>query len=462
MNDVASALDGAPATTARPRFGDRSVIAYLGLAWIGIATVFFFIFVLPSCRIFPYSDEWWYIPPWTDGPPGRFLWWLLAQHNDHRIPLQKIVYVVALKLSGYDFRAIIGVNYILAGAICASLMATTRRYRGYASLGDLIIPAFTLNLGAGHTAWGFLLSFLSATLFATLFLHMIVIYETKRKSMFLDLAILALLACALCGMNGMIISSAMTVTFLALPRADLMRPVTALLAAATVATNVVLWITWVPSDAANVGGFDAARVAGFFYGLITSSLIAAADGGTVWKAGIMVMLVCAALWFGTRSVIRDRGKIISTVVMLGMLCATLLLMLSIAFGRTKDAGWFPADAVHFGYATILMPIVSWILVSSHVGRKNGTVAGALLVALFGWAYWVNMDRRIEYATASAQENAIVQSRIASAIDADELARNNIFAFFTVNSQPIREVIATGIKTLRREGGRHYRSVSIEP
>ena len=79
------------------------------------AVILFFVLQYPLVKPFPYSDDWIYIPRLITHVTSAFSWFF-ALHNDHRIPLQKIMQLGLLKLSGGDFRILIAFNVITVAA----------------------------------------------------------------------------------------------------------------------------------------------------------------------------------------------------------------------------------------------------------------------------------------------------------------------------------------------------------
>jgi len=103
-----------------------------------------------------------------------------------------------------------------------------------------------------------------------------------------------------------------------------------------------------------------------------------------------------------------------------------------------------------------MPIISWIIVSSHVSGKTQAVVGVLLVTLFARAYTANWDWRFTYVASSWAENRVVQREIAAGGKAQDVVQKNIRALFFVDTPYTRSVVTSGIEILRQHGGRQYR------
>lgn len=439
-------------------------VTCLVLGLVGSAAVVFFTSILPFCRSFPYSDEWDYLEPLTSGSGRNFMEWLFAEHVDHRIPLQNALHAAVLKLTGFDFRSLIGVNFLVACVLVILLMNTAKNYRCHASFGDLFMPLCVLSLGAGFSAWGFEFQFLSSTFLIVLFLCLTIASEKKEQPVLFDFALASLFACSWCGLNGMVVSSLLTLimaAYLAWERLTIpasARATAYAILTASAVTNALLWILWRPSNASNVqiNNLSVAGIARFFYGLFNSSLIVYAFRGTAWKFSILAMLLASGLWFGCRSILRKSRQPLSDVAMFGVLCATVLLMLSVAVGRSKYESWSPGLEMHYGVLTVLMPIVSWIIVSSSVNCRMSAMIGVLLVALFARAYVANWDWRFAYISDSKAENRAVQRQIALGGDTRAIAQEYMKDFFFVDNAYTRSLVASGIKILRREGGRIYR------
>ena len=60
---------------------------------------------------FSNTDEWNYIQAF--GTPTTLLSYLFEQHNDHRIPIQKLLQLSALYVGGFDFRMLVSINMSL-------------------------------------------------------------------------------------------------------------------------------------------------------------------------------------------------------------------------------------------------------------------------------------------------------------------------------------------------------------
>lgn len=433
------------------------LIGYIGMTLIGTAIVGFFVTILPYSRSFPYSDEWHFIRPLTSYSASEFTSWLFIQHVDHRIPIQKLVYAFSSWLSGFDFRAVVGINYLIACGIAVLMMSVAKKYRGKAVFGDLFIPACALNLGHGALQWGFDFQFLSSAFFVALFLYLVITADRTGRAGFLVAALIALFASAWCGLNGMVLSSFLAMLVVGYfvverVRKRAKRGISVYAAAVIVLlTNVLMWLNWTPSGASAAGGLSIVGVAKYMYGLSNACLVIYGREN-FWAFGILIMLVLSALFFGIRSSFKDEDRGLSHVTMLGALCATLLLMVSIAAGRSSYMGWVGGADMHYGYLTVLMPITAWIIVSANVGRKAQGIIGLILVSLFAFAYLENSQWRYRNTAETRVQNLLAKQQLATSIDAQSIADKYISDYFFVDDLATRTAVAKGISLLRQHGG----------
>src|SRR5262249_20409083 len=94
----------------------------------------------------PYWDEWILVPALTGRQPLtlEFLW---AQHNEHRIPLPKLLLVTFARLSHHNFRTGMVANVIILGLTAAAMIRAARKLRGRTSFSDAFFPMAMLHWG---------------------------------------------------------------------------------------------------------------------------------------------------------------------------------------------------------------------------------------------------------------------------------------------------------------------------
>src|SRR5262249_11804164 len=116
----------APGPRAVDTSGPRRLAAGL-VVWglWGLPTAFALAFVGVYGVNVPYWDDWDMVPVRTGRQPLT-LDWLWAQHNEHRIPLPKLLYVALARGCG-DLRAGMVFNVLCLAAVAAGLILAVRR-----------------------------------------------------------------------------------------------------------------------------------------------------------------------------------------------------------------------------------------------------------------------------------------------------------------------------------------------
>jgi hypothetical protein len=444
-----------------PRSKRHQLLYKFSCAFIGVSAILFFTVFLPAARPFPWSDEWDYLPA-VDLKGLSLVRWLFEQHVDHRIPLQKGLHLWLLELDRYDFRVLLAANYLFACATAWLGIRIARLYRGQLTIGDLAIPLVALNLGAGFAQWGFGFNFLSSTFFLLGFVALVVSSERNARPAELSLALISLLLCALCGLNGLIYTTVLSAILCTLFGWELWRGMSRrpfavyLLVVACALQSVTLWALWTPTAVAKSGTLSITAIAEFFYGMVTSSLVIYPPNQTWWKFALMAPLVVCGVFFGISSMREGKLRSMSDIALTGAVVATGLLMVATAVGRSRYQAWVPGLEAHYGYSTIAAPIVAWILLSTRLTRRWRVVTGLVLFVVFAHAYQSTWKGRWTAVQASGGHIAAVQAKLASEPDVHALTASNITDFFFVDDPSVRPIVESGIVTLRRKGGYLYR------
>ncbi|HET6572888.1 MAG TPA: hypothetical protein VFG68_04745 [Fimbriiglobus sp.] len=101
-------------------------------------------FVLGFGHNVPWGDEWEFVPALTGHEPaGPWLW---AQHNEHRLPLPRAVYLGLFRLTG-DFRAGMVLQVLLLSALALGLLRYLAAVRERPAWSDVFVPVGLLNWG---------------------------------------------------------------------------------------------------------------------------------------------------------------------------------------------------------------------------------------------------------------------------------------------------------------------------
>lgn len=425
-----------------------------------LIVIIFFVHLAPFTLPYAFADDWTYSTPLKLSTVTEFLGWVFAQHVDHRIPLQKASSYLILRIAHFDFRYQVAFNEIVACLLTLMLLYVAREYRGHQSFGDLIIPLTTLSFAAGYGLWGMLGHFLLVMFFAVGFLTACAGFASKRRHLYLDIAAVCLILCALCGLQGMVISSVSSLVSLtwllwrSRKEGAVVRISTYGLTAISLLLNLSLWIAWKPS-AASHSSHSVSLLARFMYGLITSCFVTYSFTGTWWKCGIiLVMLVLALFELGRRI---GAGKLaVIDIAILAELLASLALLAAISGGRAAFAGgWSPTLAFHYGYLSILIPLLSWIVVSARLPLRRNFIASLAVVLLFGRSFEVNAKWRFDYVRQASPHQREVLADLQKPISAVDLADRHILDFYHVNTPETTHQVAEGIEAFRVAGASLY-------
>ncbi len=132
--------DPPAAATSHP---DRLTRGLLLAVWLAL-TAAALGFVYTFGANLPYADEWEFVPALNGheaiGP------WLWMQHNEHRLPLPRALYLGLFRLT-HDFRSGMYLQIVLLAALALALMRVAARLRGRAHWADAFFPIALLHIG---------------------------------------------------------------------------------------------------------------------------------------------------------------------------------------------------------------------------------------------------------------------------------------------------------------------------
>lgn len=142
--------------------------------------------------------------PYLTGERSLTVSWLWEPHNEHRIPLPKLILLTLLYLSRGDFRAGMYASVALMGGLAALFIRTARSLRGWTSYADAFFPLSLLHGGHyDNFLWGFEVQFTASTALAGILLALIVRNPRGSGPGTATLAGICLLMLPLCGANGL-------------------------------------------------------------------------------------------------------------------------------------------------------------------------------------------------------------------------------------------------------------------
>jgi len=121
----------------------------------------------------PWQDDWIVIDILTGDRPMT-LGWLWAEHNEHRLPLSKLFFIMSYKLTG-DFRPAMYFSVTALGALALAMIRTARDLRGWTSPTDAFFPMILLHWGHSEVfLWSFEICYTLSVLLAGMTLLVIV------------------------------------------------------------------------------------------------------------------------------------------------------------------------------------------------------------------------------------------------------------------------------------------------
>lgn len=429
--------------------------------------VFLLYIELLTAQPFPFSDDWHFVP-YAVGIEQISWDWLWHQHVDHRIPLQKLIQVFLLQASSVDFRVLVLANAVFAYLVTVLLLRAVRSYRGRTSIGDFLFPLILMNPGFGPFHWGFHFQFMSSVLLVLCSLAFILLSMVDNKVLNLLASGVCLLLLAFCGMNGAILAG--IISFTALVHLYAVRPiesiamthVTAVLFATALAAVGVVFFSWQPSGASRMPRdaalLDSVRsVMENWFLLITPhgrrlplaapSLYYAANS-VLYAAAIVI--VGYRLWANHKSTTGvGQGLLALASVVLG----GLALLLSIAIGRSSY--WSPGLEVHYGYLAVILPLASWIIISTETPKKLTVWVASGLLFIYGAMYLNNLDLVQEEIDYKRKVLVSFYSDAGSGMPVAEFVAKHIPNFFYIDTEHARKTVESGILLMKNAGIQPY-------
>ena len=357
MSDASEATDGhTPKIDAEP----GAWVFVWGLWGILTAGALVFVWSLgPNVPVFDDFD----VVEVVAGARPLTLGWLWSLHNEHRVPLPKLILLLLYRGSGNDFRAGMFFNvFALAGLAAAAIMVAGRRAGG-ARVFDGLLPLMLLNLSHHvNLLWSWQVQLVLSTVIAGGIVLLIVSrpgWPGAARSAALGVGMTAL---CLCGANGVALVPALA-AWLLLGSINLWRSgqrqagLAALAAAAPGLALVVLYFSGYHGATYHRTATQAA-VASTAMQFVALMFAGAANDflDTCWLAalGVLGSSVIVSVWAifcGSRE---RRPRAIGLLFAFGALGS---LVLGLAWGR---AGTGVYAGLEPRYATLVVPV--WLVV----------------------------------------------------------------------------------------------------
>lgn len=354
--------NSSPVNFTRRLPGGQSLLAWsvwggcFGLAfhavWRGAANV-------------PFYDDWMFVPYLTGEQP--LTWdWLWAVHNEHRLPVPKLIIAFILHVTQGGFFAATFPVVLAAGALAAVFMLLARRLRGRTRWTDSLFPLVFLNLAHCENFFTpFQISFTGAVLTTGLLLAGLLwspqAVTTYRRLLFL--AGCALLACGF-GPASLVYVPAVACWLLysaqllwrsTEPRNRRFAVVTGSIALGLLVLTSLIWAGALPAER------DAPRVpllAGLRVGLqfLATGISPLLQLGWPLSSGISPLFLLGSGLLLLFRIVQDASNRSRGAALLLFLCALLALAGGIGVNRaalSETAGWSTRYAILSALAWVI-------------------------------------------------------------------------------------------------------------
>jgi hypothetical protein len=409
----------------------------------------------------PFMDDWGLVPAVAGDQPLR-VGWLWYQHNEHRVPLPRLILVWILRLCGGDFRAGMVVNVLVLGAWAAAMILTARVVRGKTAYADAFFPLVLLHWGHGvNLIWSWQLGFLLASALAGGILSAIVCkpgFPTWRRAVAAGVFLTML---PLCGANGLVLTPALGL-WLALssaivwfsPAADRKFEAIAMMAL-VVAALVIARLYLVGFQ--RPGNIPPSSSIGrtLAVGLQFCSLSFGPSLKSFWPVwGALVLGVgIAGAAIVVRRALRQPGEWIRALGLLLFPTAMLCLALAIGWGR---AALSMQAGLAVRYVSLAAPLAcwgffTWLVVGGDLGRR----VTAALAIIAGVTALVNTSAGFEEASVRYHNMWYVKQDMSAGLPVEEIARRYSQPPFMI--YPAENDLAKFLSMMQRVGIGPYRN-----
>jgi hypothetical protein len=311
----------------------------------------------------PWADEWEFVPAVVgDEPLGQWLW---RQHNEHRLPLPRLAWLVATRTAG-DFRGGMVVQVLILSGTALLMMAAAVRLRGGLHWADVFFPLTLLHWGhAENLLMGYQLCFVLVSA-ATAGLAVTATVATPANRFRTGLWVIAFTAVlTLCGAGGLMVAlpACGWLVYLGVAEARAGNPGRGtLLIAAVVAVAGYFWLYFTDYRRPD---HHPSPALGFHSVAVFAEVIAVGCGIAVewiWPAAAVATLVCIGLATQRFAVLLriPKGRPMA-VGGLAVLAGVLLVAAAVGLSRGPmgfDMGLWPRYAV-LSWPAVAVVYLGW-------------------------------------------------------------------------------------------------------
>jgi hypothetical protein len=415
----------------------------------------------------PSWDGWDMVPTLTGRQPVTAEW-LWSQHNEHRVPLPRLILLGLHRITGINFRTPMFFNVLLTGALAGAAILVARRLRGgRVSFTDAFFPLIILNWGqAANLIWGWQIQF-----YASMALSVVALLLIARSGPHLRLWNAAslgvcLILLPLCGANGLILVPALALWlgYSAVvhwraggPHARRDSLLVLGLAMAALLLSALYLVGW---ERVPYFGF------GFgFWSLATAAKVAAVGFGP-GIAGLNVRLLPMSFW--QIPIVAALCFLLCSVVVLLMalrsrpqerLRALGLFSFLVALGCLGLALGSGRHAFETRYVTIMLP--TWLCVyfiwSVHAREKWSVWGRAILLGITLVTLWPNTRFGLDYGNDVSSRLGSFEREMAAGVPKHRL----IFRYWHY-LHPHHDILSEYMPMLREAGVGSFRLLQDPP
>lgn len=402
----------------------------------------------------PSWDDWDMVPTLTGDQPVTAEW-LWSQHNEHRVPVPRLLYLALNRLTVVDFRTTMYFDVLAMAGLAAAMLLLAARLRGRAGLADLFFPVVLLHWGhAVNLLWGWQLQFFTSVVLACIALLAVVAANPRAPTVVATCAVLL----TMCGANGLGLVPALALWPLMLAVApsawiggEERRPgatavVLALLALVLTGLYFVGWQP-VPYHPKSYSVRHTIETAGQFLSIGMGPAIR-----SLWPwAGLAVLLFFGAT--GIRLVLAWRERPPERARVLGLACAlAAIASLAVGLGLGRN-GFEPRYVVLAAPAWCTAYFVWQLYGPAGVAARVHTGLAVVALGMLG----PNIAAGLAYARELRGALAGFERDLAAGVPAHQLIRRH-----GTWLHPHQDIVADYLVLLRRAGIGQYRSLQPEP
>ncbi len=390
----------------------------------------------------PSWDDWDMVPALTGEQPIT-AGWLWSQHNEHRVPLPRLLLLGLNGLTGVDFRAGMFFEVCALGALACIAILAARRISGGTRYTDAFFPLILLQWGqAPNMLWSWQVQFVLSTVLAGAVLLIIVRKDASITST--AVAGLCVVLLPLSGANGVALAPALALwLILCAVRGPGSRIVVGTLAGAAILLVGAYLIGYerVPYHPTSSSLKHTVKTAIQFLAI---GMGPAAREVWPYSGGLAMLFVLAAALVLVRT-----GRSSRLMGLLLFLIAMGSLALGLGLGR---------DGFEPRYVTLAIPVWCGVYVAFALHSSRLMTAGRILLfVLVALAWWPNTQFGLAYARQLRSHLGAFERDVAAGVPGFRLIQR-----YDEYLHPHHDVPTDYLPMLRRAGVPPYRSLRVDP